>query len=355
MTTGAAFLGGGFMASVHVRAARMAGARLIALASSNPDSAQRAATELGVESAATSVEQILSRPDVDVVHVCSPNAMHAEQAVAALAAGKNVICEKPLATTVTEARAVRDAARTHGQRGAIPFVYRYHPVVQQMRKRIADGKAGPIMTLDGSYLQDWLLSPGDTNWRANSAMGGSSRAFADIGSHLCDLIEFITGDRIASLTARTRIVYSHRQGDEVENEDVAALVVELAGGGVGSLLISQVAPGRKNGLTLEIHGSQESYRFSQEQPEELWIGRQSGSQLLLRSPDAPGDRGLSILPAGHPLGYQDAFNAFVADAYAAIDDEPTSRLPSFEDGLRAAHLTAAVLESARTGSWVSPT
>jgi predicted dehydrogenase len=349
---GAGFLGGGFMAAVHSRAARAAGARLVALASSSPARAADAAARLGVERAVDGVAELVAAPDVDVVHVCTPNADHAAQALAGLAAGRYVVCEKPLATTVDDALAVVEAGGRAGVAGAVPFVYRYHPTVRHARQRVADGEVGTILTIDGAYLQDWLMDAGDTNWRADAAAGGASRAFADIGSHLCDLLEFVVGDRIRSVSARTRTVFAERDGASVANEDIAAVVVELEGGALGTLLVSQLAPGRKNGLTLEIHGSRESLRFAQERPDELWIGRREGSQLVLRDAQTPGDRGLSLVPSGHPMGYQDAFNAFVADAYAAARGAQPDGLPTFADGLRAARITAAVLESARTRAWV---
>lgn len=348
----AGFLGGGFMAAVHSRAARAAGARLVALASSSPGRAAQAADRLGIGRPARDAAELIAAHDIDVVHVCTPNRDHAEQTLAALAAGKHVICEKPLATSVDDARAVVVAAEEAGVAGGVPFVYRYHPAVRQARELVATGAVGRILTIDGAYLQDWLLDAGDTDWRADAVTGGASRAFADIGSHLCDLLEFVTGRRIVALSARTSTVFDTRAGAPVENEDIAAVVVELEGGALGTLLVSQLAPGRKNGLVLELHGSSRSLRFAQERSEELWIGSREGSQLVLRDPDAPGDRGLSLVPAGHPMGYQDAFNAFVADAYAVLEGASPDGLPTFADGLRAAEITEAVLTSARERRWI---
>ncbi|MBB2976617.1 putative dehydrogenase [Microbacterium endophyticum] len=350
---GAGFIGGGFMAAVHSRAARAAGARLVAVASSSVERSREAAARLGIENGVDSAEGIAASPEISVVHVCTPNAQHVADTMTALGHRKHVICEKPLATTVPDAIAVANAASAAGVVGAVPFIYRYHPTVRHARALISAGEIGTVLTVDASYLQDWLLGSGETNWRVDAASGGQSRAFADIGSHLCDLIEFVTGSRIESLSARTRTVYDERGGQPVANEDIAAVIVELDSGALGTLLISQMAPGRKNALVFEIHGSQQSIRFAQERPEELWVGTRDSSRTLLRSPDALGDRELSLVPAGHPMGYQDAFNAFVSDAYAAIAGESPDGLPTFEDGVRAAHITAAVLDSARSGEWVT--
>lgn len=340
------------MARTHTLAARAAGAGLEAIASSSPARAAEAAAALGY-SRALPAEDLLAA-GLPFVHVCTPNQSHVEYARTALRAGSHVICEKPLATSAAEARALAAEVEDSGSFGAVPFVYRYHPMVREARARIAAGEAGAVLTVAGQYLQDWLLEPDDHNWRVGAGSGGPSRAFADIGSHLVDLVEFVSGDRIARLVATTRTVHPERGGRPVDTEDSVALTLELAGGGIGALLVSQVAPGRKNGLVLELAGSRESLRFEQEDPERLWVGRRGHSVLLRRDPAtlAPDAARVSSLPAGHPQGYQDAFNAFVADAYAAAAGEPRDGVPTFADGARAAVITDAVLASARDGRWV---
>ncbi|WP_256451819.1 Gfo/Idh/MocA family protein [Leucobacter rhizosphaerae] len=345
-------LGAGFMAAVHSRAARSAGAALDALASARPESAARAAAELGYSRRLD--PNALAEERFDVVHVCTPNDSHAEYAARALRAGSHVICEKPLATSAEAARTLTEAAADAGRLGAVPFVYRYHPMVREARARVAGGATGRLLTVSGQYLQDWLLGADDENWRVGSQAGGPSRAFADIGSHLVDLIEFVCGERIVRLAATARTVHEQRGGHPVDTEDAVALVVEFSSGAIGTLLVSQVAPGRKNGLVFELAGTEESLRFEQEDPERLWVGGRSASQLLRRDPDqlSPEAARLCVVPAGHPQGYQDAFNAFVADAYAVTRGQTREALPTFADGLRAAIVTEAVLESVRTRAWV---
>lgn len=346
-------LGAGFMARTHTQAARVAGAKLEAIAASTPSRSTAAATELGYAESGTTDE--IAAAGYDVVHVCTPNTTHLELSRRALAAGSFVICEKPLATNTEDARALVQQAADLGVAGAVPFVYRYHPLVREARARVRSGEIGRVLTISGVYLQDWLLGETDDNWRVHAASGGPSRAFADIGSHLVDLIEFVTGERIVKLSAITSTVYDERGGSTVDTEDAAALAVQLSGGAIGSLLISQVAPGRKNGLALEISGNTESLRFEQEDPERLWVGRREHSYLLRRDPDllSPEAARVNTLPAGHPQGYQDAFNAFIADAYVAASGSGVpDGMPTFADGLRATILTDAVLESVRTGTWV---
>ncbi len=347
-------LGGGFMARVHTAAARSAGAALVGIATSTAAGGAAAAHRLGYARGEESAAALLDAGDIDVVHICTPNATHADYTRAALAAGRHVICEKPLATTAADARSLAADAADRGLVGAVPFVYRYHPMVREARARIAGGEIGAILTVDAAYLQDWMLLPTDDDWRTDSAAGGPSRAFADIGSHLFDLIEFVSGERVARVAARTRRVYDRRSGHDVRNEDVAAVLFELDSGAVGTAMVSQMAAGRKNALTIELHGAQRSVRFEQERPEELWIGDRDGSRWLLRDPAtaSPDSARLQRVPAGHPMGYQDAFDAFVADAYAAVAGAAPDGLPTFADGLRAAVITDAVLAAAASGSWI---
>ncbi|WP_243233288.1 Gfo/Idh/MocA family protein [Microbacterium sp. CIAB417] len=350
-TIRAGILGGGFMARVHRDATRAAGGALIAVATTDPDGSVRASAALGAARAASDASELISSADIDIVHVCTPNASHVPLATEALRAGKHVVCEKPLATSAADARELVALADQAGRVAAVPFVYRYHPMVREARARVRSGELGDLLSLDCSYLQDWMLLPEDDDWRTRGALGGPSRAFADIGSHLCDLVEFVTGDRIAALTARTRTVFGERAGHPVDTEDIAALLVETASGAIGTLLVSQTAAGRKNALTIELHGSRETMRFAQERPEELWLGSRRESRMLLRDPGVSSSDSarLQRLPAGHPMGYQDAFDAFMADVHSAVAGGEPEGLPTFADGLRAAELTEAVLASAADG------
>ena len=265
-----------------------------------------------------------------------------------------MICEKPLATTSADALSLVDLAAERGLVAAVPFVYRFHPMAREARARAARGDTGRLLSVHGAYLQDWLATPHDDDWRVDASLGGPSRAFADIGSHLVDLVEFVSGDRIVRLNASTRTVYEQRAMNvDIATEDLAAVVVELASGAVGTLLVSQVAPGHKNALSIELSGTDASLRFEQERPEQLWVGRADSATIVDRDAArlAPDAARLSLVPAGHPMGYQDAFNAFVADAYAAIGGASPDGLPRFDDGLRAVRVTEAVLASAASGAW----
>ncbi len=350
------------------------GARLVGVAASSPERSAAAAAALGAERAFDTAEELVESDDVDVVHVCTPNYLHVELAQRALEAGKHVVCEKPLALDAGAARRLTEAALEAGGTHAVPFVYRYYPTVREARERVRAGTTGSLRLMHGTYLQDWLLYQDDDNWRVNEEAGGASRAFADIGSHWCDLVEFVSGHRIARLVAQTMTVHPERlsathraafardgNGGEggmlrpVGTEDVAVVQFETDQGAVGSTVISQVSPGRKNRLWLELDGEQESLVFDQENPETLWCGRREHATVIHRDPlvlSPPAAR-LAILPGGHPQGYGDCFDAFVADAYSTIrNGEVIDGLPGFADGLRAAEVTDAVLRSAREQDWV---
>jgi len=366
----AAIAGTGFIGVVHARSARLAGARLVGVAASTPERAAVAAEELGADRAFESAEALVEADDVDVVHICTPNHLHVPLAEAALRSGKHVICEKPLALDSLGARGLVELAEETGLQAAVPFVYRYYPTLREARERVRAGKTGPLRLLHGTYLQDWLLSPDDDNWRVETDLGGASRAFADIGSHWCDLMEFISAHRITRVFAQTATAVAERRrgggatfedtngtGERrpVDTEDIALVQFETDRGALGSVVVSQVSPGRKNRLWIELDGAEEALVFDQEHPEALWCGRREAVTMLQRDPEwlSPPAARFAHLPGGHPQGYASCFHAFVDDVYVAIrTGAQPDGMPLFADGLRAAELTDAVLRSAREGGWV---
>ncbi len=351
----AGVIGSGFIARVHTRAIRDAGHQVIGISSSSKESATKAAEELNIPNAFASWQELIASNEVDVIHICTPNEFHAEIAIAAAKANKNIICEKPIAVSSSEATEIQAEVLSNGVGFAIPYAYRFYSVVREMRARIQNGEAGVIHLMQGVYLQDWLAAPESNNWRVDSTAGGDSRAFADIGTHWCDLVEFITGDRITGLIANTSIAYETRGGEKVQTEDIASILFETESGATGSLTASQVSFGNKNKLEIELDGSKASYIFNQEKPDQLLVGGQRSNQVVTRGQEtltSDDAKRLSFVPSGHPQGYQDAFNAFVADAYASFQGEVRDGVPGIIDGLRSSALIEAVLESAATRSWV---
>ena len=318
-------------------------------------------------------ESLVTSSDIDVVHICTPNQLHAPLAELALAAGKHVICEKPLALDLPSATDLLSSAERAGVVATVPFVYRFYPLVREIRARVAAG-TGPLRLIHGTYLQDWLSTEEDDNWRVDAASAGPSRAFADIGSHWCDLVEFVTGDRLAAVCAELVIalperrtsdghVHAFSSGTErggtprvVTTEDVAIVMFRTVAGVRGSVVISQISSGHKNRLFLEITDAEATMAFDQEQPDTLWVGRRRTSEIVQRDPAYldPAAAPYATVPPGHPQGYQDCFDAFVADSYRAIDAgsvDVVDGLPTFADGVRAALITEAVLRSASSHRW----
>jgi predicted dehydrogenase len=347
-------VGAGFIGAVHARAVRAAGGVVAAVAGRDATSSAAAAARLSAERAASSAEELVEADDVDVVHICTPNHLHAPLAERAMAAGKHVICEKPLTTGVDGSRRLAGLAAAAPVVTAVPFVYRFYPTVRDARGRVRRGDAGSLRLVHGSYLQDWLSRPDDRNWRLESALGGGSRAFADIGVHWCDVVEFTTGHRITRLVARTTTVPRGAGRPRPDTEDAAAVLFETDLGAIGAVVVSQVSPGRKNRLWFSLDGERASLQFDQELPDSLWVGGREQNLIVHRggeSSTADAAR-YTVVPVGHPQGYLDCFTAFVADVYAAAAGEPPDGLPTFDDGLRAAVVTDAVLASAAGGGWV---
>ncbi len=366
-----AILGAGMIASVHRRAALLAGAEVTGVLASSPERSRHVAAQWGLPTAYDGLDDVLTDDRVDAVHVCTPNTTHTSYAEAVLRAGKHVICEKPLGVSVDEAERMAGLAAESDLVATVPFVYRYHPIVRELRARRLAGEFGNWNLLHGSYLQDWMLSPDASGWRVDPDSGGPSRAFADIGSHWCDLVEWVAGEQFAELLAATSVAVPHRPtaggpsftspaseasaGDRVavSTEDSAALLLCTRGDVLASATISQVAAGRKNRLWFELDGARSSAVFDQEDPERAWLGTPDGASVIMRDLNSGSDeqRRLSHLPGGHTQGYAQCFEAFVADTYAAIDGESPEGLPTFADGVRSARLVEAVLTSSRTGSW----
>jgi predicted dehydrogenase len=359
---------------VHRRAALLAGATVVGVMASSPERSRAVATAWGVEQAYADIDDVAAG-DAEVVHICTPNASHVPYAVALMEVGKHVLCEKPLGVGLADAQQAYEVAERTGVVNTMPFAYRFHPMAREMRARAQGDGFGAVNLIHGSYLQDWLLDPRATSWRVDPKAGGPSRAFGDIGSHWCDLAEWVSGDRIVELVATTSITIKQRPAEttatmsaarsegplvDVQTEDSALILFRTAGDVAGSAVISQLSAGRKNRLWLEVDGMQASAVFDQEQPEQLWVGAADGAHVLVRDPTqgSAEQRRLSNLPAGHAQGYAQCFEAYVADSYAAVDayegrGEVPGGLPTFADGLRAAVICDAMLRSAAEREWVT--
>ena len=371
-------VGPGFVGAHHIDAVRRLGfVDVVAVAASNEASARRKADALGVPKAYGSFEALAADPDIHVVHNTTPNYLHVPVILAALAHGKHVISDKPLAMTSAAARTLLDAANTAGVVHAVTFNYRGNPLVQQAREMIAGGEIGGVHFIHGAYLQDWLLEDTDFSWRLEPEKGGASSAVGDIGSHWCDLVQHVTGRRIVEVLADLTTVIGTRMkpassteafarsGDAaresvaVHSEDLASMLVRFDDGAKGSFSVGQVCAGHKNGLWFEVNGRKASLRWVQERQNELWIGhRNAANEMLPKDPSllAPGARAYAHLPGGHQEAWADAFCNVLRDIYGFIaagkrpGDARPPAFATFEDGYHSACVVDAILESHRHGA-----
>ena len=376
----------GFIGPVHVEILRrIQHVTVNAVSSAEPGRAEAIAARFAIPRVYTNHEDLIADPAIDAVHICTTNQTHARLAKLAMDAGKHVVCEKPLAATAGDAKALAALAAERDGVFAVNYQYRYYPMVQQARAMIRDGVLGRLYLLHGHYLQDWLLYPTDYNWRVAVEQGGASRAFGDIGTHWCDLAEHVTGQRLVRLSALSRTfipervvsathTFSARPVPQspaktsaaigVRTEDAVLVHFETSAGAVGSLIISQLSAGHKNDICLEIDGAEAALVWQQAAHEQLWVGKRNEPNSVLHKVLGQLDPGVprfALYPAGHPEGYGDAMGNLFRLVYERVSEireekkaaaEP--EYPTFAEGARMLAVVEAVLTSAgRGGEWVA--
>jgi predicted dehydrogenase len=373
-----AIIGTGFMGKVHAENVRRLGnVEIAAVAASSDEKARQFGESIGVERTTGDYHTLLKDPEINAVHVLTPNALHYSMCKAALGAGKHVLCEKPFTMTSAEARELVDLAAGAKLANCIQHNLRYYPVVQQIRRMIEAGDLGEILIAQGTYSQDWLLYDTDWNWRIDSKANGALRAMGDIGSHWMDMVQHLTGLKITAMCADLATFHKTRkrpkgsietfagktlkpedyQPVQIDTEDFGAVLLHLGHRARGVFTVSQMSAGRKNMFTFDIYGAKAGVSWNQERPDELWIGQRNASNgLIVKDPSLlyPKAAAYADLPGGHSEGYDDThkqvfkhFYAKVADASAPVD------YPTFEDGLNGMHLLEKVLESSKKNGWVT--
>ena len=373
----AGVVGTGFIGMAHVEALRRLGVRVAGVVGSSPERARAKADETGLH-VYDDMDALLSDDAVDAVHIASPNDVHAEQANAVIAAGRHVICEKPLGLDSSQTTDLTGRAEAAGVVHAVCLNVRFYPLVHEMRALVANGDIGAPRLVSGSYLQDWLLLNTDWNWRLEPDRAGALRAVADIGSHWLDLATFVTGLRVEAVMAdlHTFVPVRQRPAREVEtfaigggdvervpeqmtSDDAGGILLRFEGGARGIVTVSQVSAGRKNAISIEVDGADSALAWDSEDPERLWIGhRGRPNEVLRRDPGLVGEHARSLIgyPGGHVEGYPDTFKALFAKVYADIAEggpaTPAS-YPTFTDGHDAVCVTEAVARSAADGTWTT--
>ena len=374
----AGIIGTGFIGPAHVEAARRLGnVEILAVAEANEELAQEKAAEMSIPRSYGNYQDLLADPDVQVVHNCTPNHLHFAVNRDILAAGKHVISEKPLAMNTTESKELLSLAESSGLIHAVDFNYRFYPLIQHAREMVRSGEVGDVFAIHGSYLQDWLYYPTDWNWRLVPELSGDSRAVADVGSHWCDLIQFISGQSITRVFADLHTVHKTRmrpkkavetyagkeldpsdyEPQEINTEDYASVLFEMVNGTRGVFTVSQVAAGRKNRLHFELDGSKCALAWDQESPNEMWIGyRDKANEILAKDPSLLHEaaREYAHYPGGHPEAYPDGPKNLFRNVYRAVAKGQMPTDPdwsTFEDGHKEVAICEAVLNSHKNQQW----
>lgn len=376
----AAVVGTGFIGPVHAEALQRIGVKVRGMLGSSLEKSQEAAQRIGAEVAYSNYQEILDDPQVDAVHITTPNKTHLDMAKRALLADKHVICEKPLAMTSAETAELVEVAQSKPNLiAAVNYNIRFYPLMHHVRDLVQGGVIGDIYHIRGAYIQDWLLFDTDWNWRLLPEEGGDVRAIGDIGTHWMDLIGFITGLKIEALLAdlatfvpihkKPRQAVATFKGKEqsgpaefdpveIRTEDWGAVLFRYAGGARGTMNVSQVNAGRKNQLSFEIAGSKGSVAWNGENPNEVWFGyRDKNNEILIKDPSliTDGARRYADQPGGHAEGFPDTFKQLYKAVYGYLAEGDFSKpkpYPTFEDGHHEVVLCDAILSSHRERRWV---
>jgi predicted dehydrogenase len=379
---GAAVIGGGFIGPVHVEALRRIGVNVTGLLGSSPERTARVAARLAIPRVYRDLDELLADAAAAVVHVASPNAEHAHQAQRVLESGRHLVCEKPLATSSRQTAGLVSLAHSRpAQAAAVNYNIRYYPLCHEIRERISGGSLGTVLSVTGSYVQDWLLYPDDYNWRVDADGHTNLRAVADIGTHWMDLAQFLIGMPIRAVCADLATFHRRRfkpagpsdtfsgpeqntrsklvENVEITTDDHAAVLLRFESGARGSFHVSQVTAGRKNRLTIEIAATEGAVSWNSESPNQLWIGSRRGpNELLDRDPSLLRDAAASIshYPGGHAEGFPDTFKQLFLDVYGwIVEGKSAGRRPGFPslaDGHREVRLCESIARSAAGAEWV---
>ena len=375
--TKAAIIGAGFMGGAHNEALRRIGVNVAGVLGIDQEETASFSRKVGAKGY-EDLSALLADDEVNVVHICTPNNLHFPMAKAALEAGKHVFCEKPLAMTSHEAEELVKLAERHHLAGAVNYSIRFYPMNQEAHARIQKGLIGTPRIMQAAYCQDWLFLPTDWNWRLVSKEAGQLRVVGDIGTHVLDMLMWLTGLDVVEVMADLQTFLPVRKKPRkavetfasklstaadtedvrIDTEDFASLQVRFSNGARGLICLSQVSAGRKNNFWWEISGSTGSLAWRQEEPNELWLGfREKPNEIMLKDPALmeADVRRYAAYPGGHAEGYPDTFARHCSDFYeyirkGAFDQKPG--FPTFADGHHELVLCEAIQQSARERRWV---
>ena len=372
-------IGAGYIGTVHLEMLRrFASIDIVAVADTDKKSADEIAKKYNIQRVFYNSHELINNNEVEIVHNCTPNHLHFEINSAAIKAGKEVLSEKPLALTSTETSELVKLAEKYNTVHGVNFCYRYYPVLQEAAERVRNGSLGDVRLVLGHFLQDWLSFETDYSWRLDSKIAGASNTMADLGSHWCDLVQFVTGLKITEILAEFQTILPIRkkptsgslsfgatQNAEVEDvkipvEDYATIFIRLENGAKGNFSTCQLAIGKKVDIDLQVYGSNESYSWNHVHPNSITVGhRDKANEIFYESPllQTENTRKYASLPSGHPIGYHDTIYNFFMDFYEAVAAKRNGKkiqtnFPDFYAGHSEMKIIEAAVKSARSGKWI---
>jgi len=376
-----AFIGAGYIGKVQISQLLRLKPKVSveAIVEKNANIGKQIAEEFEIREVYSDYHDVLNDPKIQVIHNCTPNNIHFKINKEAIEKGKHVFSEKPLAISAEDGLELARLAKRHNVEAGVNFCYRYYPVVQDARARIKSGEIGEVLSVIGSFLQDWLLFQNDFNWRLTASQAGDSYIMADLGSHWCDLVQHVTGLKITKVMADLHTIYPVRKKpkgkvvtfakqDNVEYEEVkcslddfASLLIEFETGARGVFATSSLCAGRKVSIDMQIYGSKKSFCWNHERHNELWIGnRDRANEIFMESPllQTETTRKYALLPSGHPMGYHDAeFNLF-SEFYNAVgmniaENKGGGNYPTFEEAANELVILEAAIKSSKEKQWIN--
>ncbi|TFE04014.1 Gfo/Idh/MocA family protein [Jeotgalibacillus salarius] len=371
-----AVIGTGFSAMAHLETLkRIPGVEAAAIVSRSYEKAASIASEYRLAYAYSSVDDLLANPEIDVIHNCTPNSLHYELNKKILLAGKHVLSEKPLALNSEQSAELLEIAKSSNLVHGVCFNYRHYPMVEEARVRITEQLSGKPNLISGGYLQDWCLYDSDYSWRMDPELNGQSRAIADIGSHWCDTVQHLLGQRITRVMADLAIIHPTRkkplesagstftnestqpiESVKIESEDAGNVLVQFEDGTKGMFNVSQVTAGKKNNLHFTISLADGTLEWDQEEPNRLWIGkRNEANQLLMKDPALLSNTASDYahFPGGHQEGWPDCLKNLMLSFYKKIKHlDQESYFATFEDGHYNMKIVDAILRSNSEERWM---
>lgn len=373
-----AIIGLGYIGEVHLKILRgLPGVNVVGVYDADRARMEQIAKLYGIEHTALSADELIDNDRIDVYHNCTPNHLHFQLNKRILQKGKHLLSEKPLALSAAEAKELKDLAKEQSVLTAINFCYRYYPVVQEARLRVLAGGIGKPRMVKGNFLQDWLLYETDYNWRLDRAYTGLSNTMADIGSHWCDIAQFLTGSQIVSVMGDAQTLVPERKKGKaaatfsnsaeldyelkkIEVDDYVSAFLRFDNGMVGCFTASSLCAGRKVALEVEVYGSESSLLWSHEHPSILKAGfRNKANESFIEGPQLQSSESAkyALLPSGHPMGYHDAVYNLFKHFYDGVTERNqggtvVEEWPNFENGYQLAKVVEAIVASTKAKTWI---